>query len=98
MDRDTDEFLELTDVDIASFEDKGGYVLAVNPEETAIELPDEITFGDITFEARTAMTTPSADEMAGPYLTTTGTTPNRVVELKMKDEQGNEVILYSYKV
>lgn len=97
FDIDTNTFLQLVDTP-SSYSLKGGYLTSVNTAETAIEFPDEITFGDITWEARTAMTTPSADELAGPYLTTSGTTPNRIVTWQIKDESGYEVILYSYKV
>jgi hypothetical protein len=48
----------------------------------------------LNFAVTTAPATPSADTEA-VYLTGSGTTPNRTLEWKIKNESGEEVVLSS---
>jgi len=80
-----------------SLDGKAKYLIDVNDAETGFEFSDEIEFGDCIFSAREEPETPDANEVV-IYLTGSGISPDKVIEWKLKDESGNEVILYSMKI
>lgn len=93
---DTDSFLQLNDTP-NSYSSKAYYIPDVNIGETALEFPDALNLGDCIFSAREVPATPDANTVT-VYLLSSGTTPNKVVSWNIKDESGNEVILYSMKI
>jgi hypothetical protein len=93
---DTDNFLQLTDTP-DSYSGKAHHVPDVGVGETALTFSDTLNLGDCIFSARETPDTPAANSVV-IYASSTGTTPSKVVEWKLKDEEGTEVILYSIKI
>ena len=63
-------------------------------EDDNIEIGADLEVGDFILEATSEPATPEADSKT-IYVTASGTTPNRQVVMKIKDEAGQEVILSS---
>lgn len=81
----------------SSLSGKAKYLIDVNDSETGFEFSDTLEFDDCTFIARSEPSTPIADSIV-VYVTSSGTSPNKVVEWKIKNELGQEVILHSMKI
>jgi len=71
-------------------------IIKINTSDK-IEFGGDVEFGTLLLSAQVAPSTPSADN-AYVYVTASGTTPNRVIELKTKNESGVEVTLSSVVV
>jgi hypothetical protein len=71
-------------------------IIKINTNDK-IEFGGDVEFGTLLLSAQVAPSTPSADN-AYVYVTASGTTPNRVIELKTKNESGVEVTLSSVVV
>ena len=92
----TSTFLGLTDTP-SSYSGASNQLVGVNAAENALGFVDEIEISEFVLSAVTAPTTPAADSMA-MYVTASGTTPNREVSYKMKNELGQEIIISSILV
>lgn len=93
---DTKTFLTLTDTP-DSYSGKGYELPSVTTDESALEFNNTLNFGECQYMARVSPDTPSANYVS-VYLTSSGTTPNKIVEWKIKNEAGEEIILSSIKV
>ena len=89
-------FLGLGDTP-SSYSGASNQLVGVNAAENALGFVDEIEISEFVLSAVTAPTTPAADSMA-MYVTASGTTPNREVSYKMKNELGQEIIISSILV
>ena len=89
-------FISLTDVP-ASYAGAANKLVAVSAGATGLGFTDEIQISEFVLTAMSAPTTPSADSMS-IYVTASGTTPNREVAYKIKNELGQEIILSSILV
>jgi hypothetical protein len=89
-------FLELTDTP-SSYVGASNQLVGINVGETALGFVDEIEISEFVLSAVTAPATPLSDSMA-MYVTASGTTPNREVSYKMKNELGQEIIISSILV
>jgi hypothetical protein len=65
---------------------------ADNPHDNSQH--NDLAFEALRFDAQTAPATPSSDSQY-VYLTASGTSPNRLLELKIKNQNGIEVVLSS---
>lgn len=72
-------------------------VLKVNAAGTGIEFTDELDLDEIVFNSGDAPTVVYADTVP-MYLTAIGTTPNRELALKIKTQDGDEIIIASFIV
>jgi hypothetical protein len=93
---DTDTFTQLKDTP-DSYATKAYYIPNVEINETALAFSNTLNLGDCIFTARETPDTPDPNSFV-IYTSSAGTTPNKVVEWKLKDEEGTEVILYSIKI
>jgi hypothetical protein len=89
-------FISLTDVP-SSYTGAANKLVAVSAGATGLGFTDEIQISEFVLTAMSAPTTPSADSMS-IYVTASGTTPNREVAYKIKNELGQEIILSSILV
>lgn len=86
-------FLDLTDTP-SSYANAAGQLVSVNPGGTGLQFTDEITIDELVHTARVAPTVVANDSVT-VYVTATGTSPNREVAYKIKNEFGEEVIISS---
>ena len=89
-------FISLTDVP-SSYTGAANKLVAVSAGATGLGFTDEIQISEFVLTAMSAPTTPSSDSMS-IYVTASGTTPNREVAYKIKNELGQEIILSSILV
>ena len=89
-------FISLVDAP-SSYSGYGGALVTVNPGGTGLQFTTEFTLDELVLTARVAPTTVNVDTMT-VYVTATGTTPNREIAAKIKNEVGEEVILSSVLV
>lgn len=89
-------FIGLTDVP-SSYTGAANKLVAVSAGATGLGFTDEIQISEFVLTAMSAPTTPSSDSMS-IYVTASGTTPNREVAYKIKNELGQEIILSSILV
>jgi hypothetical protein len=90
------EFTALTDTP-ANYTGHAGKLVQVNTAQTGLEFTDQIDLDELVFDATTAPTTVLADSVP-MYLTATGISPNREIELKIKTQDGDEIIMASFIV
>lgn len=86
-------FVALTDVP-SSYANAAGYLVTVNPGGTGLQFTSDIPLDELIHTARVAPTTVANDSVS-VYVTATGTSPNREVAYKIKNEYGEEVIISS---
>lgn len=86
-------FTALTDVP-SSYANSAGYLVSVNPGGTGLQFTQDISLDELIHTARVAPTTVANDSVT-VYVTATGTSPNREVAYKIKNEYGEEVIISS---
>lgn len=84
-------FITLGDTPV-SYTSKEDYVVKVNSSATGLEFSQDLEFGLIEFQPRTAPATVTSTYNV-MYLTSIGTTPNQEIALKIKNELGEEIIL-----
>jgi len=89
-------FLELNDTP-TTYTGSGGYLLTVDLSENSVTFTNEIGIDELILEATTAPTSVASDSVS-MYVTATGTTPNREVAYKIKNELGQEIIISSILV
>lgn len=92
----TSTFLGLTDTP-SSYTGGANQLVGVTPTEDGLGFTNEIQISEFVLSALTAPATPDADAMT-MYVTASGTTPNREVSYKMKNELGQEIIISSILV
>ena len=92
----TSTFLGLTDTP-SSYTGGANQLVGVTPTEDGLGFTNEIQISEFVLSAVTAPATPDADAMT-MYVTASGTTPNREVSYKMKNELGQEIIISSILV
>jgi hypothetical protein len=86
-------FVGLTDVP-SSYANAANYFVTVNASGTGLQFIKDITIDELVHTARVAPTTVANDSVT-VYVTATGTSPNREVAYKIKNEYGEEVIISS---
>lgn len=86
-------FTSLTDVP-SSYANSANYLVTVNPTATGLQFSQDISLDELIHTARIAPTTVANDSVT-VYVTATGTSPNREVAYKIKNELGEEVIISS---
>jgi hypothetical protein len=91
-----DTFLELTDTP-DTYVGAANQLVGVSAGATGLGFTNEIQISEFVLSAMSAPTTPSSDSMS-IYVTASGTTPNREVAYKIKNELGQEIILSSVLV
>lgn len=89
-------FTGLSDVP-TSYAGKANYIVTVNSSETGLAFSNNIAFDYLSFSSQASPSTPSADT-SKMYMTSSGSSPNREVALKMKNELGDEIIISSVLV
>jgi len=86
-------FTALTDVP-STYANSAGYLVTVNPGGTGLQFSQDISLDELIHSARVAPTVVANDTVT-VYVTASGTTPNREVAYKIKNEFGEEVIISS---
>ena len=81
----------------STYTDAAGKLVQVNNLGTGLQFSDEVTLDEIVFDAGLAPDTVLVDSVP-MYLTATGESPNRVLALKIKTQDGEEIIMASFIV
>ena len=89
-------FKTLSDVPSVYTGNAGSFVV-VNATEDGLTFSNNVTLSDIAFTSQAAPGTPSSDSMR-MYMTSSGSSPNKEVAIKFKNELGEEIILSSILV
>jgi hypothetical protein len=89
-------FTNLTDAP-GSYSGAGGYLVAVNPGATGLVFANDIELDELVHTASIAPSIIAADSVT-VYVTASGTSPNREVAYKIKNELNQEIIISSILV